>query len=787
MNWASCGKQADRFSHVHCCQQSGQVDLIMKNGNSTLVLFCCVTLFSMMVPRTQAQDENESPIRNANVVSRLIENVPDDFPRFAFANHLEQAQLLSHYLWYHFQHRLGNSLTLFNKEYLLISDMWLGNACPRGSKESIQNVHRRMLLDMYIDSEGYVSSHQHFSHAHDLGWPFPSWAQADNDPDRVKGKTVGWFFQPMDKVRGWVGAHYLRKWKRHEYVGETAVSLWELYNLKSLGIRKNRWHLESTGYSPAISTPKGYTFDAFNAPYLQLRWIRTGFPQDHALPYVEWLRETDNEFAPDRRVYFYPEKTPLSRDCNHSIMAMYRHPKWRGNIKRVRISLAPGESNVKFEIDSFFTVYDTRHSINNPIFILASCRYFSWTGDLDFLRRQINRLRLALRYQQITMGGLEYNHIRNPWPGHDGLPSWSRDKSGAITFRPGHGIGNNYWDILPFGWDDMYATNQYYAATVAMAEIEEAIQQNPGWNIPLGTMRLDPQQLRRHVRQVKETANRLFWNERNGRFFACIDKSGSKHDYGYTFLNLDAIWYDLASQEHARQIMAWISGKRIVSGDTSTGADIYRWRFGPRAACRRNLEWYGQGWYDPGSVPWGGQVQDGGAVLGFSFYDLWARLRILGADNAWQRLLEILAWEKEVHSEGGYRKYYEHRNRGTTLQGGGTCGGLGIDCEFFESSLVPAIVTYGFVGLDPKPNGTLSIRPLLPKICPEIAVSNILYHNVRFDIRVTNGTIELDCKDVPLAPIRIVFQGTWKRRRVDWRGSTCILNQAGTYCFVKCD
>jgi hypothetical protein len=396
-------------------------------------------------------------------------------------------------------------------------------------------------------------------------------------------------------------------------------------------------------------------------------------------------------------------------------------------------------------------------------------------------------MRLALRYQQTVMGGLKYNHIRNSWPGHDGLPSWHKDDSGKLTFNSGHGIGNNYWDILPFGWDDLYATNQYYAATLAMAEMEEAIQQNPGWNISLGTTKLDPQQLRRHARQVKETANRLFWNEQNGRFIACIDKNDNKHDYGYTFLNLDAIWYNLATQEHAWQIMDWITGKRIVKGDTSTGADIYRWRFGPRATTRRNIEWYGQGWWAPESLPWGYQIQDGGAVLGFTFYDLWARLQILGPDNAWQRLTEILAWEKEVHSEGGYRKYYEGEKRGTPLQGGGTCGGLGIDYEFYESSLLPSIIPYGFLGLSARPDGSLVINPRLPKACPEIAVNNILYHNVRFDIRVTNKTIELNCKDLTLDPIRVVLQGTWKRRKSDWCGSTCVLNQVGIYYFTKCN
>jgi len=743
-------------------------------------------LFSLFGYRTGAASVSKSSRAKANIVSQLSKNVPDDFGHFTFAGHPEQAQLLSHFLWYHFHHRLGNSMVLFNKEYLLTADIWLGNACPRGSKQKVQEVHRDALLEMHLDNEGYVSSHQHFSHAHDLGWPFPSWGQAHKDLTQVKGKTAGWHFQPLKSVPGWIGGH-LRTCNGKEYTGETAASLWELHNAKSLGIRNNCWHLEATGPSPTITAPEGYCINAFDSPYLQLRWKRSGAFRNHTAPYIEWLREQDADYGLDRRVYFYLDKTPLSRQYNHSIMTMYRHPRWQGKIKRIRISLAPGESDVKFEVDSFFTVYDTRHTINNPIFVLASCRYFNWTGDLDFLRRQINRMRLALHYQQTVLGGLQYDHIRNPWPGHDGVPGWHKDNSGKLTFNSGHGIGSNYWDILPFGWDDLYATNQYYAATLAMADMEEAIERNPGWNIPLGASELDPRQLRRHARKVKETANNLFWSEQNGRFIACIDKNGNKHDYGYTFLNLDAIWYGLASRDHARQIIDWIAGKRIVKGDTSTGADIYRWRFGPRATTRRNIEWYGQGWWAPESLDWGYQVQDGGAVLGFSFYDLWARLQVLGPDNAWQRLMEILAWEKEVHSEGGYRKYYEGGKRGTTLQGGGTCGGLGIDYEFFESSLLPSIIPYGFLGLDARPDGSLAINPRLPTACPKIAINNILYRGVLLDIRVTNSTIELDCEKLPPDAIRIVFDGAWKQKESDWRRAIWPINQAGTYHFIKCN
>jgi hypothetical protein len=140
-------------------------------------------------------------------------------------------------------------------------------------------------------------------------------------------------------------------------------------------------------------------------------------------------------------------------------------------------------------------------------------------------------MRMALRYQQTTMGGREYNRIRDAWPGHDGLPGYTMEPDGKKKMQYGHGIGSNYWDLLPIGWDDMYATSQYYAAVKTMVEVEEAIAAHPGWDVPGGALALAPDELRAHAAAVKKTANELFWNDKTGRFVACIDKNGNAHDY----------------------------------------------------------------------------------------------------------------------------------------------------------------------------------------------------------------------------------------------------------------
>jgi len=706
---------------------------------------------------------------------------PPDFPRFSFAGHDEEARLLSNYLWYHFSTRLGHGKVLFNQEYLTTSDTWMGGAVRADWAAPIQQILREDLLAIHMDDEGYIATHQHFSHAHDQGWPFPMWTGAQSGE---KGYTAGWHFQ--EDGPGWVWEYFLRRRKDSRFGRAKALEGWQLENVRSLGIRDNKWQLESTGNSPRITTPADVTIDAFNAPFVQLRWKRDPAPPAGRLPYVEWLREQDSEYSTERRVYLpltggNPDYEKIS-GATHSQAAMYRHPLWNGRIKRIRITLAPGESQVRFSIDSFFTAYDTRHTINNPIFVMAAWNYFRWTGDIDFLTRAISRMRRGVRYQQTVLGGLQYKHIRNPWPGHDGLAGFTTNPDGTKTMLYGRGIGNNYWDIMPFGWDDMYSTSQYYASLVALADAEQAVRDNPGWGVPVNDEALDPAALRRHAAEVKRTANEKFWNKQTARFYGCIDKEGKGHEYGFTFLNLDAIWYGIASDRHAAEIMDWISGRRTVAGDTSTGADIYHWRFGPRATTRRNLDWYGHGWTKPEKIPWGGQVQDGGAVLGFSFYDLMANLRVLGPDRAWQRLSELLAWEKDVWAEGGYRKYYAGGKHGTTLQGGGTAGGLGIDAEFFESSLVPSVVIYGFLGMEPRAS-SLGIAPRLPSAVPEIGITNLLYRGARMDVKASAKAITIALKDAPTDPVRIELTGRWSRAGVT--ASSFSLDKSGEYRFER--
>jgi len=42
---------------------------------------------------------------------------------------------------------------------------------------------------------------------------------------------------------------------------------------------------------------------------------------------------------------------------------------------------------------------------------------------------------------------------------------------------------------------------------------------------------------------------------------------------------------------------------------------------------------------------------------------------VLGPDNAWERLQQMLDWFAEVQAAGGYRAYYDRQSRPGRLQG----------------------------------------------------------------------------------------------------------------------
>ncbi len=602
--------------------------------------------------------------------------------------------------------------------YATLWDPWtpMSMLWPDAQGDQMQKSFRALLGGRFLTEDGYVSTHQHRGMAHDLGWPFPLWTQ-------IAG--WGWQFSGSNNPFGspLYGMH-----THHSMEGFVISGLSEVTYDHEQGLHANISR-DATLQTPACRV------NAVSAPFFRMEWWAEGM--EKAEPYLEWTTEKEPEFSEERRVYFEPAQSMEKQLI--SMIPLYKVVPEDAVLTGFRIGFG-NKKSAKITVQALMTAADSRHTINNSIWVNGCADYLRLTGDTDFMKEQIGRMRKSIRYAMSEFQTKEKKCIYTSWRGHDG-------RSGIIykgkkkIIRPGFGVGNNYWDLLPFGGHDFLSTIYFYDALNDLAEMEEAVQQHPKWGIQAD---FDPAELRAHAAEIRTFCQKFFWNEKTGRFFGAVDVDGVGHDYGFTFVNLEAIAYGIATPEQAVQIMDWISGKRLVKGDTSQGADIYRWRFAARATTLRNIDYYSSVWPAPETIPFGGQVQDGGAVLGFSYFDLMSRLKVYGPDNAAQRLKEIVQWYDEVQAEGGVRAYYAKPGRGS-LQGGGTAGGLGIDQEFMESVLLPQVMLYGFMGFEPKMDG-FALNPKLPSTWPSLQITDVHFQDRVYDLSTDGKTVDIVMK-----------------------------------------
>lgn len=594
-------------------------------------------------------------------------------------------------------------------------DAWLPMATLWASEKK-RAQYRASLLNRRIDAEGYVSMQQHRGMAHSEGWPFPAWQQSTGAGFHFSIADEAWAVQnfalrPLANTDGW------------EIAGAEAAGIDPVAGLK----------LKATADLVTIATPP-FRCGTIVAPFARVEWAARGLKEESQAG-IEWLLEGEPAWPEGRVVAF-----PAPKEMQYANVPLYRQPAHAGLLTRYRLRLDHA-AGAEIDLKSILTAIDTRHPITNALFLRGCGDHFAWTRDVEFLRRNIGRMGEALQFALKEFRVREEKHVFVPWVGHDGRSGLVVGPDGQKTIRPGLGVGNNYWDLLPFGAHDAMATLYLHDALRTMAALAQSIQAHPEWQIPGDGPPFDAQDLTTLADAVRTDFQKRFWNAETGRFNGWIDAEGRAYDFGFTFLNLEAIHYGVASPEQARNILDWLDGRREIAADTSRGADIYHWRFAPRATTRRNVDTYVWPWSNPGQIPWGGQIQDGGAVLGFSFHDVMARLQTNGPDDAWKRLREILAWFREVQAEGGYRAYYAKPGRGT-LQGGGPAGGLGMDQEFLESVLVPQVVLYGFLGFRATADG-YETHPRLPKEWPSLTIRGIRFQTEILDITAhADGRVE---------------------------------------------
>src|SRR5271157_3254010 len=111
---------------------------------------------------------------------------------------------------------------------------------------------------------------------------------------------------------------------------------------------------------------------------------------------------------------------------------------------------------------------------------------------------------------------------------------------------------------------------------------------------------------------------------------------------------MEAAYYGLANQSQVMGIYDWMQNE--PSPVTGLKDTYSAFQFAPRATTEENINW----WYAKVDTTFGTQVQDGGAILYTTGFDIRARAMYLGADDAFQRLEGLLdRYAEPDHLTGG--------------------------------------------------------------------------------------------------------------------------------------
>lgn len=315
---------------------------------------------------------------------------------------------------------------------------------------------------------------------------------------------------------------------------------------------------------------------------------------------------------------------------------------------------------------------------------------------------------------------------------------------------------SNYWDNLCFGNYDAYENALFYDACEAMIGIYGMLGGDYLQNIPA---------LTKLKEKIKAKYDEYYWNAEKGRYIECIDTDGNKVDYGYTFVNFEALKYGLGDAEKAKLIFDWVDGDRIIEGEDRTGKDIMSYYTMMRKTSdgraiktfdenlvlapvvntvainnkenrkTKQVWWHGPAGIDPfGSAAYGAHCENGGYIFYPVFYELMARTKYEGAQSTTDRLKQIA-------------RVYEFNRLNSDKAAGGAAWLEGLVGEFPESGLVPTIYVSGLMGIRAEADG-LYVSPAFNQTYEKMGVTSITYGGKSYAIEEERGgKLIIQCLD----------------------------------------
>ena len=449
--------------------------------------------------------------------------------------------------------------------------------------------------------------------------------------------------------------------------------------------------------------------------------------------------------------------------------------------------------------------YDTRQSNATYQWILALYNWAQYTNNVDNLVKLMPAARKATLFLTHALQGEKGLLDISYFYGHNGV-GVQKNANGSYTVDSANGVGNGYWDIVASPEKNLEANIYFYQALKAMAGLEKMVtdagktvsgtstvynrdlasKETVTYNYTAETLLELAAKLKANIekpvkveRRAEATASGLyydnaggFWNPTTGRFVSGInERTGEIVDYGFVYWNEEAICAGIGTDEQQLSIMQWIDGDRRVAGDDSTGKDIYFYEFAPRfntKDCTAQFSFCGykiaESLIKKYDTTWPRQVQNGGADMCWAYYDIVARAKVLGADNALERLSGMQKWYEKVAKAADdagytgtrfYEAYYEAMEGDSEFQDGieglyklqraesNGPGTVGLDAEFIESVLPIRSIPDAIFGMQSTDYNGISFTNNLPVGLDWFQIDNMKFANCVYSLRATKNGLEL--------------------------------------------
>ena len=690
------------------------------------------------------------------------------------------------------------------KEWETKSLMWHNST--QGLNNDRYRLIRNWLDSTPVDRYGYVWSNKDdpsttynldsFS-TFDQGWPFPSMESMGSrgygwgtNCNKAPGES-GWAtrctgLETNGSLTATEGAYRLTP--NDESRNELKITL--------TGIEKGY-----TFYGPFVETRfRTIGNESKILGGLWLEWT-TSDGETHRVSYADAGTQvkdfTRDDFAENTRFYFAMSEAE-GWGCSDNV-----YGDTAPAITSMSLVFRPAEGqtlrNISFYIDYFRTDFDTRCVQNNAIFLDSIAEYYRYTGDDEYLEQKLEVCRRAFQFYLTYCNGEDGLIDQENFVGHDGVPLAGHGISAGyfdIVSLPSEDF---YFNVYYYKAIEsmLYLEKMAGAAGIDDKEAKVCTPDLAGEE----SYGQSTSTLAQLLETSRTAIQRTFWNEEKGRFaegfndwdgvlarytsgtqeantkIAELASRGEQFDLGFLAFNLEAVAAGVATPQQAQEILSWADGSREIMGDDSTGADLYTFECAPRFNTVNNDYWFYCGVATDQNYPFTQQVQNGGSCLWISYYDLMARFKTQGMESFSERMEQIISWYSDVSaaytdavekgytnsSKEFYRSYYYdlgkcsadkydvfnsvYNKKNVILQGQvngkDSAGGLGLDAEFLENSVLYAAIPDAVLGLGSTEYRTLTVSPTLPSGISYFKLENLAFQYRKFDCCVGENYVRI--------------------------------------------